>query len=352
MQKINKGIVVLLALLVGILFGGSSLSVQAGEWDTGYTVGIVGSEFQHETKPYYDLRLKPKQKTELGITIKNALDTSADFKISVNTAVTNSNGIIDYSGQEKADDNSLFVKLSDIAKLEKDYVSLAPKQEITVPIQVTMPDKPFDGMILGGIHVTRGLTDKERKDSGYNNVFSYVKQIKITETDKEITPDLKLTKVTSSSENFKGEIRANLQNPTATILSKIKIQAKILAADSKKVVNEREQLQRDMAPNSNFDYYFEYLDGKLPVGKFDMVIDAEDEFGHKWHLVKTFEVSAEEQEKVKQETHTLKSEKEANPWVWVVIVMGIIIVILLIIVILFLIRKKATETNEAGEGRK
>lgn len=67
-----------------------------------YTVSPVLSESQiSDTTSYFDLKMSKKQSENIKVEITNQSSKIQKFKILVNTATTNQNGIIDYSGQEK-----------------------------------------------------------------------------------------------------------------------------------------------------------------------------------------------------------------------------------------------------------
>lgn len=82
--------------------------------------------------------------------------------IEPNTAITNQNGVIDYSKHGHKKDSSLKYAFSDL---------ISPKQEIVikgnetkkVPFTIQMPKESFDGIILGGFYVQEINKEDKRK---------------------------------------------------------------------------------------------------------------------------------------------------------------------------------------------
>lgn len=63
-----------------------------------YTVTpVFGATQNNKTSNFFDMTLTPKQKDTFKLTITNTTPNSQKFKVQVNTATTNSNGIVDYT---------------------------------------------------------------------------------------------------------------------------------------------------------------------------------------------------------------------------------------------------------------
>ncbi|MDR1568185.1 MAG: DUF916 and DUF3324 domain-containing protein [Streptococcaceae bacterium] len=299
--------------------------------EVGYSIGIESSEFQHNPNvSYYDLKLKPEQKVELAVLIANDSDEEATFEIALNTAITNDNGIIDYTQREKdikTYDSTLKYKFSDIARIENNQITVPAKQQARVPIFVTMPKKSFDGIILGGIYVLKNV-DNDNVKEGYSNRYSFVKGVVLRETDKEVQPEIVFDKVNKQVKNYKTEVSAKLRNPAAINISKLNIKAKITDLQTGKIIIENSAEDRDMAPNSSFAYRFDFKDKILPVGKFLLEVEAQDRLGNHWQLSKKFTVEKSEAIALKQKTNFgFKEDKKLSIWV-ICIALGVVLALI------------------------
>ena len=75
-------------------------------------------------KTYFDLRVKPGQQQTLKVVLTNDTEQAVTIEPKVNVALTNVNGIADYSMEVKEHDKTLKLPITDVVK--------APN-EITVP---------------------------------------------------------------------------------------------------------------------------------------------------------------------------------------------------------------------------
>ncbi len=102
-----------------------------------------------KNQSYFDLKMKPGQKQTLQVQMKNDTDKDVIVETYANTAITNSNGIVDYSTKNPKFDSTLKFPFSKIAKVQKE-TKIPAKSTVTLDVNVEMPNEPFDGVILGG----------------------------------------------------------------------------------------------------------------------------------------------------------------------------------------------------------
>ena len=93
--------------------------------------------------------------------MKNDTDKEVVVETHANTAITNSNGITDYSVIDPQLDSTLKIPFSKIAKVKKE-TKIPAKSTITLDVNVEMPNESFDGVILGGF-LKRKKMIKKRK---------------------------------------------------------------------------------------------------------------------------------------------------------------------------------------------
>ncbi len=206
----------------------------AGEQEnTTYFVRPVLTTNQTEgVTDYFDIRLGPDEKQTLQIEVHNKTEEEKTFVAVIENAITNDHGVIEYQHTTKEYDSTLKNKFTDIAKVSE-AVEVAPGEQKKIDIPIQMPNKGFDGIILGGIRISE-KGEEDNKKSTINNVFSYVVPVKIHQNDTPIANQLNFHGITIGQQTYENVIKANLQNPQPQILRELSIQAKIFKKNEKK----------------------------------------------------------------------------------------------------------------------
>ncbi|WP_285023819.1 DUF916 and DUF3324 domain-containing protein, partial [Lactococcus garvieae] len=240
------------ASFIFCLIGGKA---QASEMDFSVQA-VIPSNQVDKSKTYFDLRMAPGQSQDLMVELRNATSSAVTVNVSPNTAITNQNGVVDYSMSKARRDSSLKVCFEDIASTNNE-VTVPAKGTKKIAVHVKMPDRPFDGVLLGGLYFTEKTA--ESKDSGNKgtqilNRYAYVIGVKLTESDKVVPPELRLRSVKASQVNYRNVIVANIQNYKAAILTNLKIEGNVYRKGEKHPVYSETRENLRMAPNSNFDY--------------------------------------------------------------------------------------------------
>lgn len=336
-------------LIIATLLMGASLYPTIGEAaDTmAYSVKANIPENQiNKTSTYFDLKMEPNQKQEISLTVSNSSDNEATILISPNVAITNQNGVIDYSQSKGKLDSSLKESIRSIISPAQEVV-LGPKETKEVSFTIQMPEKEFDGLILGGFYISKkedaNQAKDEEKDVQIKNQYSYVIGLQIRENTNEVKPVMELHDIKPALLNYRTAVTANLQNTQATIMKDLMVDAKIMKKGSTTILHETKKDNLSMAPNSNFDFPIGWDNQSLDAGKYTLQLVAktgEDE----WTFEKDFEITAKDSKKLNDEAIELE-KSEAN---WLVIIGSVVGGLLLLISIIgyFIYRhnkKKAAE---------
>ena len=182
-KKIRLPWLVLFAALLTVL-----PAVHALAADAGFSVIPQMPENQAPTtKGYYDILVQPGQEQTLTATVSNKLDEEIVVTVEAVTASTNRNGIVDYTTSEGATlDESMAYAFADLVRIPEKTISIPPGSGKTIAFTVTMPDQPFDGIILGALHVKKELSEKERAEAGtIINQYSYAIGVRIAMSSDE-----------------------------------------------------------------------------------------------------------------------------------------------------------------------
>ncbi|MEG2503711.1 MAG: DUF916 domain-containing protein, partial [Carnobacterium sp.] len=173
-----------------------------------------------KNQTYFDLLMEPGKEQELEVVLRNNTDKEVTMLADVNTAITNDNGVVDYSwnvasGLEQAKinnkdeantkidlksigyDSTLKQPLSEMASIDKE-IKIPAKSQVIAKVKVKMPDEQIDGVIAGGIYLTQkeDTSSDEGKSQGVQikNKFVYVVGIQIRQNAdiSSLVPDMKL----------------------------------------------------------------------------------------------------------------------------------------------------------------
>ncbi|ALS03358.1 hypothetical protein ATZ33_15845 [Enterococcus silesiacus] len=303
-----------------------------------------------KSQTYFDLRMKPEQEQDISITIKNGSDEQATFIVEPHIAVTNQNGVIDYS-KDLPKDSSLKHSLTEVISGETKY-TLKGKETKKAVFHLKMPKESFDGIILGGfqIHKEQKDTEKDEKQAvQIKNQYAYVIGVKLSEKDQSATPELVLNKVKPGLQNYRTVVTANLQNTQPIIINGLKVDAKISKKAGGQVLHTTAKQDMSMAPNSNFDFPISWDNQELKAGTYHLAVVAEDDKGNKWELEKDFDIKGKETKTLNKDAVEL--EKDYTMW----IIIGVIGIIVLLIIVWFIVKKrneKAEKIRKQSQARK
>ncbi|WP_239256755.1 DUF916 and DUF3324 domain-containing protein [Listeria ilorinensis] len=331
-----------------LLFIGMNLLPQMADAASTVNFGVkaeIPDNQIDKKQTYFDLKMSSGQEQTVYVEVSNPTSSKVTVEMSINTATTNDNGIIDYSEGDKKPDESLKYNIADCVQFDKD-VELQPNETKKVPIQITMPAESYDGIMLGGINFTQkesevAATEKEEKDeSMVKNRYSYVIGLKLTETDAEVTPDMKLKYIKPGQYNYANYVKANLQNPTSTMISNLKIDAKVYKDGSDEVLHEMKKDSLSMAPNSNFNYMIDWENQEFKAGTYRLKMIATD--GEQtWKWDETFTIDRADAKKYNDQAVGLEKD-----YTWLYITLGILGLVLLLLIV-FLLGRRSSKKKEA-----
>ncbi|KMP14916.1 DUF916 and DUF3324 domain-containing protein [Bacillus paranthracis] len=342
-MKYVKKIVSILLLTVFMVGLGSAYQSKTLAAELNFAVKPIIPENQRDkNKTYFDLRVKPGQQQTLKIVLTNDTKQAVTIEPKVNVAVTNVNGIADYSMEVKEHDKTLKLPITDVVKTVNE-ITVPAKGQIELPVEVKMPEEEFDGILLGGI----SLQEKEKKDNkpqqkknvSIENRYSYVVGLVLNENDNEVEPHLTLNDVAPGQMNARNVINANIQNTKPMLVNQLSIDAKISRKGSSEVLYHSEKKGMQMAPNSNFNYPIQLEGQPLEAGEYRATITAESK-GKTWTWTKDFVIKADTAKKYNKSDVSIKKD---YTWYYV---LGGILLILIAIFFYFLGRRKSKKEEQ------
>ncbi|MGN8982308.1 DUF916 and DUF3324 domain-containing protein [Enterococcus villorum] len=328
MMKIKKRnlftcLVVGIIGLWGILFN-STETLYADSTDSAYSVSAnIPEEQTNKDVSYFDLTVAPNDTRDLSIHLSNVGEKDSVFEIEINNAATNTNGVIDYNQSTFKKDASAKYTISDVLITDSKEVTVKAGEAKDVHFHLKMPKETFDGILLGGIHVSKKDNQSEKvSGTAIRNKYAYVVGVELRNNSNPVTPDLKLLSVKAGLQNSYATIFAHLQNPTPTIISQVHTKAVITKNGSSKVLYSAEKDNMSIAPNTNFNFPISLDKKKMDAGTYTLTMDAtEGKTQKKWHLTKTFTIKSDKAKKINKEA--VIEEKESISYLSIIIGVGI-----------------------------
>lgn len=304
---------------------------------------ILPENQRDQTHTYFDLNIVPGTTQVIEVELKNETDNDVTVQTVANTAVTNDNGIVEYTNEKPKLDKSLATPFSKIASVQSD-ITIPKQSSLHLPITLKIPEKSFDGVILGGLYFKEKETDQETKkskdDVQIENKFSYTIGVLLAESPETVLPDLVLNDVKATQKVGRNVVTANLQNPKAALLSNLTVDAKVYEAESNQLLHEEKQTSLRMAPNSNFNYSVSWGNEAFKTGDYRIEITATDG-NQNWHLKKGFKIKGEEAKKYNDSA--VHIAQKSTPWTYWL--MGGIIIVLLIVIAILILKNKKKKSN-------
>jgi hypothetical protein len=330
-----RGIVVKRFLIAAIMFLGIGI--------IGYQQEVAASEFNFsvhfdlpenqvdKNKTYLDLLVKPEQKQEITYTLRNDTQKDVLVDISVHSATTNSNGVIEYGESLSKKDETLSYDLADLLTIDK-QVKVPANSSVQKKLVIQTPAEQVAGIIAGGITFKERTTEtpKAQQDKvGVVNVFSQVKAVLLQMSEEKVTPELNLIKAGPKQSNVRNIIAVNLQNTQAAYMFDMAAAVKIYRGSEKEPVLSLNKEGINMAPNTNFDLPVALKGQPLEAGKYRVEVDACWQ-EKQWHLQSEFTVSKQEAISL-NDTDIDRAAMQTSPnyWMWGTIGLTILILIIL-----------------------
>lgn len=310
-----------------------------------FSVSAVQADNQVDKQnTYFDLLVKPGEGQDLTVKIQNSDSSAQKYRISINRAGTNRNGVIDYSTHGVKPDTSL----------KNNIETLVPAPTtVTVPANTTqdytfhlnVPKNAFSGVLLGGVRVQKvdSSSSKNNKGVSIKNQFAYVIGLQLHSNEDYVAPDMKLLNVKAKQYNARNYVTANLQNTEPTIMHNLKINAKVNTKGTKDKVMTVSKSDMTMAPNSNFDFPISANGKALKAGKYTLDLTATAEKGrYHWHFTKDFIITDKTANKLNKSA--VDTQQGPNYFVWILV--AIIVVIILLGIIIYLNQRNQKRRRE------
>lgn len=353
-KKINKkiGTALMVYGLILTSFNFSLIEAYGDENSSNVGVSAVIPENQiNKDKTYFDLLLAPGEEQELEVILTNSSNADITMESSVNSAITNDNGVVDYSQSNPKYDKTLVYPLSSIATFEKEQV-IPANSDKKMKITVKMPETEINGIIAGGVYLSAKDDENAAKsdNSGVQikNKYVYVvgMQLRNRKDISDVLPELALDKnlIQPKQVNYRNYLGINLQNKESVFIRDMTVEAKIYKKGSNDVFVESKDENLKMAPNSNFNYGVNWKNQEFVAGTYRAKVTATaKDYGNKtWTWDEEFTITAKDAKELNEKAVDLEVKKTPL-WMYIAIAGGLL---LLLLVILYLIKRHLDKKKE------
>ncbi|WP_419154924.1 DUF916 and DUF3324 domain-containing protein [Weissella minor] len=325
MMKFSRFLGLTLMMLTGLVL--CSIPASASELNFSVEPQIPDNQVDNN-HTYFDLNVKPGSSETVTVKLRNATDKDVKVAVSPGRAYTNSSGVVQYDSTQKKDLKKIFDKtypanidFMNVVNAPK-TVNIAPKQTISVPITIKMPDNKLQGVLAGGINFKQVNVDSDKRSQVINQ-YAYTVGV-VLHGQKVKESKLTLGNIEAAQINYRNAIVAEVHNVSPTFVNQIKIngfitkygkQKKLYTINSK--INKNNP-GKQVAPNSIYQLPF-YLQGdKLKPGKYTMDLKLSSK-GKSWHFKKNFAISNADTKLNKTDVN----QRLVSWWMWALVAVGL-----------------------------
>lgn len=337
-----KKIISLLGLLICLCISIQPASAEnEGRVDFSVKADLPASQID-ANKTYFSLDVEPGEKQRLAVNVFNHGFTERTFKGSITYATTNRNGLIEYS-ETRPDkkDASLITSLPEVAKLEKEKLTIPAGEQAVFYIDVTIPNE-MTGTLLGGIRVEEVVPEQEKEQGGIQiqNAYAYVVGIELKHQAEQIRPNLELREIKPELINYRTAVQVDLQNPEAVLMDDLQIHAKIYRKDEATVYRVANLSGARLAPNSTLAFPVDWRNEQIKPGEYRLVMTASGEQGS-WRWDEPFVIG--------DEVRTINENAiiDEPPYLRYIGIFGSLMLVLIIVYIVWRKRRKERDHNES-----
>ena len=271
----------------------------------GYTIeGVPNSNQLDPNLGYFYLHEEVGSSDTVKVKLINTSSKEKTLRVKVTNAATNSNGLIDYTGNF-AEHSSLKYPLTSIAEVTQEEVVVPQESEVETEIKLTMPKERLSGVVIGGIVVSEKTTENQTNGQiSLENTYSYTLGLVVTnelKVDMNKHLSIELETVQAKLDAGRKIIEASFLNPNPYIFSDAKVQGTIVSKKNNRVIKQLTKESINIAPYSVYPFQFDWQKEDLTPGTylFKGIVTAEDK---KWTLEKEFSISNNQAKTINHES--------------------------------------------------
>lgn len=341
---------VLSLVIISIITSYPLLGFGEGDVLNKFDVTPVESATQFDKKvSYFDLLLRPNQKEKIKVMVTNDQDKDLDLKISVNPAITNSNGVVEYAGGKEVGSSVAPYTINDMVMLKEKELKLKPKEKHEVEVEVDMPDKDFPGVVAGAIYIEE--VPQGEAEGNVRNILSREIAILLRTNDKPVKPEITFQEIKGIHTNARNAIEVNMENVSPTYIKDVSVEYDITYKGNEFFKGKKDNMK--IAPSSLFPLSIPLEGKEFEAGVYEAhIIVSSGE--NKWEEKEKFTI---EKDQAKELNDTAALDEKPAPFPWMTVAL-IAILLAFILLAFYLIRKnrklheKLAKQNKSKKSKK
>ena len=248
----------------------------------------------------FELVMEPGQHQTVEVELSNPFEEELQLAMQLAMATTGNGGVVHFEPMNVLQDSTQRFSIEEIATIDNDLISLPPRGVARVPIHITMPSEPFDGVIAAGISVMplnqEGITvEGIEADAGMGvqNMFQIAMPLVLRFNENPTVEELVLGSVRANQIDYRNAISANIQNVMPRFVANMNLNATVRALDGTEILFQRQDFDLGMAPNSNFDFSIPLEGQPFVAGDYMYRVEIET-YDDTWVFERAFTITAEE----------------------------------------------------------
>lgn len=344
MKRRRISILVILVLLLGIGTISSTNSVVAAKklptQERSFTVkAILPNNQTTNQETFFDLQTKPKQKQRLQLLVSNIGKKPLDIKVQLNDAYTSGNGIISYDRPKVKLYKPQNPALTELINGKRTYhVHVKPQYSKIVTFTYQAPKTEFNGIILGAIVATAGVSSSKKSEFAIQNQVQYVTGVVLRSKKDTVKPAITMGKhVIATTRSQQTGLGFTLYNAAPINVSQMKMTSSVKRKGNSKVITKKlRNLQ--MAPSSTWNVLLPQ--NKIHPGSYTLTLHLQAKNHYHKTFVRHFTVTKANANAIKKATQP-KHYNRLLPWIFI----GLVLIIVLGLLYLLWIYLKGQNKN-------
>lgn len=298
-KKRIKWLVTIVIVVTSVCLGKNSMAAGIE-----FSVNPIYNDHQIDNnKSFFYIQTKPGEEQILEFDVMSTQEEPVEIKVTPQFAYTQPNGQMGYTDDPEVMDSTLKDAIPTFFNFKEgeDIITVTNYETKHLKLKITPPKEHYEGVKAGAI--TFSLAPKEEKKAGVGIDYGIRIGLLTSESGDvyEDSTQLLLTDVKPTVSNSRKLVVAQLQNPEPKILVDLYLKGTIKDKETGKVIKTKEVEDYKLAPNSKFDFEFDWGIEDLPSGDFVMVLDGENQL-ETWHLEKEFKITGEMAKKLNKES--------------------------------------------------
>lgn len=295
----------------------------------------------------------PGQTTEIKLLVVNKASQKRNFVFYASTAYTNDNGALSYD-KLKVTDPSLKFQTRNAVTPKNSTFQVPGNTTATITLKVKVPEKKFDGTLMGGITVTPYKEKAKGTVSSNGNLiknkFSYSIPIQIhqkgqSQEDAKYSVRYVRPGTMTTAKGQKQGVLANVHNSTNSYAGPLSAKAVVTKKGDKNFKITQTYDNQSIAPTANYNLGISWGNKPLQNGNYHLKLTYNTSGGIKsWVLNKDFTITNNDAAKYN------KLAGIKPNYLWLYILLGILALAIILGLGIYLGKRNNNKNNNGGNG--